>query len=85
MPYGWIFAYIIGNICMSAVTMSLRWANRGPWASCFYMWETTLTVWEDTIYFHQQKYLAAYATVQNSDQHTWADASSQSVEDLCNL
>ena len=34
MPYGWIFAYIIGNICMSAVAMSLRWANRGPWASC---------------------------------------------------
>ena len=22
------------NICMSAVAMSLRWANRGPWASC---------------------------------------------------
>ena len=36
MPYGWIFAYIIGNICMSAVAMSLRWANSGPWASCFF-------------------------------------------------
>ena len=23
------------NICMSAVAMSLRWANRGLWASCF--------------------------------------------------
>ena len=34
MPYGWIFAYIIGNICMSAAAMSLRWANRGQWASC---------------------------------------------------
>ena len=22
------------NICMSAVALSLRWANRGPWASC---------------------------------------------------
>ena len=26
---------ILQNICMSAVAMSLRWANRGPWASCF--------------------------------------------------
>ena len=25
---------ILHNICMSAVAMSLRWANRGPWASC---------------------------------------------------
>ena len=23
------------NICMSAVALSLRWANRGPWASCY--------------------------------------------------
>ena len=27
----WIMLH---NICMSAVAMSLRWANRGPWASC---------------------------------------------------
>ena len=25
---------MLHNICMSAVAMSLRWANRGPWASC---------------------------------------------------
>ena len=28
---------MLHNICMSAVAMSLRWANRGPWASCFKM------------------------------------------------
>ena len=27
---------MLHNICMSAVAMSLRWANRGPWASCSY-------------------------------------------------
>ena len=27
---------MLHNICMSAVAMSLRWANRGPWASCYY-------------------------------------------------
>ena len=27
---------MLHNICMSAVAMSLRWANRGPWASCLY-------------------------------------------------
>ena len=26
---------MLHNICMSAVAMSLRWAHRGPWASCF--------------------------------------------------
>ena len=26
---------MLHNICMSAVAESLRWANRGPWASCF--------------------------------------------------
>ena len=26
---------MLHNICMSAVAMSHRWANRGPWASCF--------------------------------------------------
>ena len=26
---------MLHNICMSAVAMLLRWANRGPWASCF--------------------------------------------------
>ena len=26
---------MLHNICMSAVAMSLRWVNRGPWASCF--------------------------------------------------
>ena len=26
---------MLHNICVSAVAMSLRWANRGPWASCF--------------------------------------------------
>ena len=28
---------MLHNICMSAVAMSLRWANRGPWASCFFL------------------------------------------------
>ena len=28
---------MLHNICMSAVAMSLRWANHGPWASCFYL------------------------------------------------
>ena len=27
---------MLHNICMFAVAMSLRWANRGPWASCSY-------------------------------------------------
>ena len=27
---------MLHNICMSAVAMSLRWAKRGPWASCFF-------------------------------------------------
>ena len=26
---------MLHNICLSAVAMSLRWANRGPWASCY--------------------------------------------------
>ena len=26
---------MLHNICVSAVAMSLRWATRGPWASCF--------------------------------------------------
>ena len=26
---------MLHNLCMSAVAMSLRWANRGLWASCF--------------------------------------------------
>ena len=26
---------MLHNICISAVVMSLRWASRGPWASCF--------------------------------------------------
>ena len=25
---------MLHNICMSAVAMPVRWANRGPWASC---------------------------------------------------
>ena len=50
MPYGWIFAYIIGNICMSAVAMSLRWVNRGPWASCFF----TFLLWKQLRYFVSQ-------------------------------
>ena len=28
---------MLHNICMSAVAMSLRWANCGPWASCFFL------------------------------------------------
>ena len=28
---------MLHNICMSAVGMSLRWANRGPWASCLFL------------------------------------------------
>ena len=26
---------MLHNICISSVAMSLRWASRGPWASCF--------------------------------------------------
>ena len=26
---------LLHSICMSAMAMSLRWANCGPWASCF--------------------------------------------------
>ena len=48
MPYGWIFAYIIGNICMSAVAMSLRWVNRGLWASCYDK--------HDIVYFFHSEY-----------------------------
>ena len=29
---------MLHNICMSAGAMSLRWANRGLWASCFFFW-----------------------------------------------
>ena len=32
---------MLHNICMSAVAMSIRWANRGPWASCFYFPENS--------------------------------------------
>ena len=32
---------MLHNICMSAVAMSLRWANRGPWASCSYFSQKT--------------------------------------------
>ena len=36
---------MLHNICMSAVAMSHRWVNRGPWASCqkFYWVKTTKT------------------------------------------
>ena len=27
---------MLHNICISAVAMSLRWVNRGPWASCWF-------------------------------------------------
>ena len=27
---------MLHNICVSAVAVSLRWATRGPWASCFF-------------------------------------------------
>ena len=32
---------MLHNICMPAVALSLRWANRGPWASCSYFLETS--------------------------------------------
>ena len=32
---------MLHNICMSAVAMSLRWANHGPWASCYYFSKKT--------------------------------------------
>ena len=28
---------MLHNICMSAVAVSLRWANRGPWAFCYFL------------------------------------------------
>ena len=42
---------MLHNICMSAVAMSLRWANRGPWASWFFFfffffsWTRTRYAW----------------------------------------
>ena len=33
---------MLHNICISAVAMSLRWATRGPWASCF-LWLFSVT------------------------------------------
>ena len=32
---------MLHNICMSAVAMSLRWANHGPWASCSHFSQKT--------------------------------------------
>ena len=32
---------MLHNICMSAVAVSLRWANHGPWASCSYFLQIT--------------------------------------------
>ena len=29
---------MLHNICISAVAMSLRWATRGPWASCLFIY-----------------------------------------------
>ena len=35
---------MLHNICVSAVAVSLRWATRGPWASCFL---SLLQVWTE--------------------------------------
>ena len=40
---------MLHNICMSAVAMSIRWANRGPWASCFLL---ILTIFYRVYYSH---------------------------------
>ena len=34
---------MLHNICISAVAMSLRWATRGPWASCFVLFRYPTT------------------------------------------
>ena len=39
---------MLHNICISAVVMSLRWASRGPWASCLQQ----ITLWV-TVSFQQ--------------------------------
>ena len=38
---------MLHNICISAVAMSLRWATRGPWASCFFICDVVIStiVW----------------------------------------
>ena len=36
---------MLHNICMSAVAMSLRWANRGPWASCYFIVSGEISVY----------------------------------------
>ena len=37
---------ILHNSCISAVVMSLRWASRGPWASClFYLTVIIILIW----------------------------------------
>ena len=73
MPYGWIFTYIIGNICMSAVAMSLRWVNRCPWASCFFFFVCVCVCvcvcvisyisWMYVLLGVQLKYLTSYQLV----------------------
>ena len=36
---------MLHNICISAVVMSLRWASRGPWASCLYIVPSIRDTW----------------------------------------
>ena len=51
---------MLHNICLSAMAMSLRWANRGPWASLLYFPATVLFTcikswffWNHLANFHQ--------------------------------
>ena len=41
---------MLHNICISAVAMSLRWASRGPWASCL-NFPSTFLVFQHCIVF----------------------------------
>ena len=47
---------MLHNICMSAVAMSLRWANCGPWASCFFLWKVR-KICSDAIFHYSSRLL----------------------------
>ena len=43
---------MLHNICISAVAMSLRWATRGPWASCY---NVVVLEWKYDYFLHFRK------------------------------
>ena len=74
LSLSWSIVHVWLKYCWKAITIydtDILFAAPGYCLSVFaatllffYMLETTLTAWVDTIYFHQQKYLATYATDQ---------------------